>query len=90
LAGNDVAKERQCADGSQKAASPSRLRLPLVTLKDVQRELARVYRAMKADQMELGKGRSLVYALAQLSRSIEGSDLEARMALLAAQLASKP
>jgi len=90
VAGNDNIKEHQQADPAGKPAGPSRLRLPLKDLRDVQRELARVYRAMKADQMPLVKGRTLVYALSMLSRSIEGSELERRVVMLEQQLGDRP
>jgi hypothetical protein len=48
-------------------------------LQDVRREYARLYRSMKADEIECGKGKSLAYVLGLLARAIEGGELEKRI-----------
>jgi len=62
--------------------APKRLRLPLATVKDVQRELARVYRLFRAEAISESRAKSLAYVLSLLGRLIEGGDLERRIAEL--------
>lgn len=57
-------------------------RLPLKTAQHVRAELARVYRAMKAGQMDPALGTKLTYVLATLGRMIEVGDLEQRLEIL--------
>lgn len=54
----------------------------LRTAADVRVELSRLYRAIEADQIEVNKGRCLVYVLATLSSHIKATDLEARLEAL--------
>lgn len=61
---------------------PRRMRLPLSTASDVRRELARVYRGMKAGQIDPATGTKLGYLLNLLRQSIETSDIEARIQAL--------
>lgn len=57
-------------------------RLPLKTAQHVRGELARVYRAMKAGEMDPSLGTKLTYVLATLGRMIEVGDLEQRIEAL--------
>lgn len=57
-------------------------RLPLKTAQQVRAELARVYRAMKAGQIDPSLGTKLTYVLATLGRMIEVGDLEKRLEIL--------
>jgi hypothetical protein len=68
-----------------KAATPPRLRLKLVNVGDVRRELARVYRAAKTGVIPVADASRLANILFILSRIIEGSDLEHRVELLESQ-----
>ncbi|HCN70863.1 MAG TPA: hypothetical protein DIS96_03780 [Pusillimonas sp.] len=61
-----------------------RLRIPLNTANDVQRELARLYRQMKSGQIQTQDGSRLAYVLNLLRQSIETGDLEARIQALEA------
>jgi hypothetical protein len=54
----------------------SRIRFALDTLPGVIKETCRVYREMRADQLDHGKGRSLVWVLAQLRAALETQALE--------------
>jgi hypothetical protein len=63
---------------------PRRLRLPLSTALDVRRELARLYRGMKAGQIAPGDGTKLAYVLNILRQTIEASDIEQRLEALEA------
>lgn len=56
-----------------------RLRLPLGKIDDVARELARLYRAARAGEMETSDASRLANILQILSRVLEGSDLEKRI-----------
>lgn len=63
--------------------TPSRdRRLPLKTAQHVRSELARVYRAMKAGEMDPALGTKLTYVLSILGRMIEVGDLEQRLEAL--------
>jgi hypothetical protein len=61
---------------------PRRLRLPLSTARDVRRELARLYRSMKAGQVQPADGTKLAYVLNILRQTIEASDIEQRISAL--------
>ncbi|TAN27438.1 MAG: hypothetical protein EPN31_12140 [Castellaniella sp.] len=58
------------------------MRLPLTTAVDVRRELARLYRGMKAAQIQTADGTKLAYVLNILRQTIEASDIEQRIATL--------
>ena len=64
---------------------PPRLRLPLRTADDVQKELARLYRSMKAGGIAPADGTKLAYVLNLLRQAIETGQLEARLAALEAE-----
>jgi hypothetical protein len=57
-----------------------------MAVSDVRREFARLYRSMKADEIDCGKGRSLAYVLGLLARAIEGGELEERIDALEARV----
>lgn len=61
-----------------------RLRLPLRTADDVQRELARLYKQMKAGEIAPADGTKLAYVLNLLRQAIETGQLEARIDALEA------
>lgn len=56
----------------------------LKTAEDVRVALAKIYRGLESDQIEVGKGRALVYVLATLSSVIRDSDIERRLDALEA------
>lgn len=62
-----------------KQATPPRLRLPLATVGDVRRELARLYREGKAGQRDIQDVSRLANVLQILNRAIEGSEFEQRL-----------
>lgn len=62
--------------------TPRRLRIPLRTAREVQRELARLYRQMKGGEIATQDGSRLAYVLNLLRQSIEASDLESRIEAL--------
>ena len=57
-------------------SKPSRIRYSLDTLQGVIKETCKVYREMRADEMDHAKGRSLVWVLAQLRAALETQTLE--------------
>jgi len=63
---------------------PKRLRLPLATVEDVRRELARLYREGKAGLRDVSDVSKLANVLQILGRMIATSDLEARIEALEA------
>lgn len=60
-------------------AKPTRRRR-LQNVRDAKKEMARVYDAMKHDEMPLDKGKSLVYALGQYVALIRDCEFESRIA----------
>ncbi|MDO9597261.1 MAG: hypothetical protein Q7J47_06025 [Azoarcus sp.] len=65
---------------------PARVRVPLRTINEVQRELARLYREMRTGRIGAQDGSRLANVLSILSRVIAGSDLEARIAEIEEQM----
>lgn len=63
---------------------PPRLRLPLATIKDVRRELARLYREGKTGARDVSDVSRLANVLQVLSRCIEASEFESRLEKLEA------
>lgn len=59
--------------------TPPRLRLPLSTVQDVRRELARLYREGKSGQRNVVDVSRLANVLQILCRCIEGSEFERRL-----------
>lgn len=74
-------KTKDRAEPSDKTAPP-RLRLKLVTAEDVRRELARLYREARSNQLEVSDASRLANVLQILARCIETGDLERRLQLL--------
>lgn len=66
------------------SAAPPRLRLKLSSAEDICRELARLYRAARAGQVEVQDASRLANILQILARVLETSDLEARIEALEA------
>lgn len=64
--------------------TPRRLRLPLATLEDTRRELARVYRAVKTGAIASDEGTRRTYILVSLGKLIEAAEFERRIAALEA------
>ncbi len=60
-------------------AVPARLRTRLLTIGDVKKELARLYREARAGQVDSQAASRLANMLSILGRLIEGSDLERRL-----------
>ncbi len=65
-----------------KTVAPPRLRLKLSTADDVRRELARIYREARSNQLDVAVVSRLANVLMILNRCIETSDLEARLIAL--------
>lgn len=85
MAKNDDEGELVTVDGVEVIEAPRpRLRIPLNTANDVQQELARLYRQMKAGQIPTQDGSRLAYVLNLLRQSIETGDLETRIQALEA------
>lgn len=63
-------------------ARQPRLRLPLATMADVRRELARLYRETRAGRVEVSDGSRMANMLQILAKVIEGSELEKRVQAL--------
>jgi hypothetical protein len=66
-------------DGSTLSVLPTPRSIPLKTLDDVRREMAKVYRDMRKAKIEMGDGTKLVYVLSQLGKVIELSEVSARL-----------
>ncbi len=67
------------ANAGEAAGRPSRLRLKLKTIDDVQAELARLYREGKARTRDVAEVSKLANVLGILARSIVDNDIEARL-----------
>lgn len=74
--------------GAKPDPSPSRLRLPLTTVEDIRRELARLYREAKSGRRDVGDASRLAHMLGLLGRMVEGAELERRIAALEAAAAA--
>ena len=62
--------------GTPSDSNRSKLRHPLGTLAGVIAETTKVYREMRDDKLDHGKGRSLVWVLSQLRAMVETQALE--------------
>jgi len=86
MAEKDDAGELVVVDGVEVLEAPTpRLRIPLRTVDDVSRELARLYRQMKAGQIATADGTKLAYVLNLLRQAIETGQLEQRIEALEQQ-----
>lgn len=74
------------ADGVEviRPLEPGKSRVSLLTLADVRRELATLYRATKAGKVATQDATRMAYLLATLAKVIEQSAIEARIAALEA------
>lgn len=80
MAEKDDAGELISVDGVEVLEAPiPRLRIPLRTAGDVQRELARLYRQMKSGQIAPSDGTKMAYVLNLLRQAIETGDIETRL-----------
>ena len=78
--GTSAQSQREKA--GKQPVKPPRLRLPLATVKEVSRELARVYRSAKAGHLHVTDASRLANMLAIQGRLIEGSEVAARVEAL--------
>jgi hypothetical protein len=62
--------------GSDVDAKPNPIRFALDTLPGVIKEICAVYRLMRRDELDHGKGRSLVWVLSMLRAALETQALE--------------
>lgn len=65
--------------------TPLRRRIPLRTLRDVRKEMARVYTECRRGGLNIADGSKLTYMLSQLGKVIADHELEARIAALEAR-----
>ena len=63
-------------EASEQDGRRSLIRHPLTSLSGLIAEAARVYRAMRDNKIEHGKGRSLVWVLSQMRAMVETQALE--------------
>jgi hypothetical protein len=63
-------------EASEQDIKRSLVRNPLTTLSGLIAEAARVYRAMRDNKLDHGKGRSLVWVLSQMRAMVETQALE--------------
>ena len=59
--------------------APRRDSIPLTTVGNVRSEMGKVYRLARAGNMPINDMTKFVYALREIGRIIESSDLEARL-----------
>ena len=69
-------------EDAESALQPTPLKIRLSSAEDVRMEMARVYREMRSNTLEMKKGSALVYVLGQIGRLIETGLLEKRIAQL--------
>ena len=69
-------------DGSTGKPDPTPREIKLKTADDVRLEMAKVYREMRGDRMDMADGTKLVYVLGQIGKAIELSEIEKRIELL--------
>lgn len=82
MAKKDSEETAVIVDGVDVLLPAPRLRIPLRSAGDVQRELARLYRQMKAGEIAPADGTKLAYVLNLLRAAIEAGDLEQRIQTL--------
>ena len=63
-------------------AKPKRYRAKLSSVRDVNREIQRVYRECRSGLLDVSDGSKLAHILSLIARIHETSDLEARLAAL--------
>lgn len=64
---------------------PPARRIPLKTLRDVRREMSRVYGECRRGTLDVADGSKLTYMLSQVGRVIADHELEVRIAALEAR-----
>jgi hypothetical protein len=69
-------------DGTTLRVLPTPPTIHLKVADDVRLEMARVYRDMRVNKIDMGDGTKLVYALSQIARVIEVADVQVRMEAL--------
>lgn len=79
---NTADNEPATIDGSTLRVLPTPQTIHLKTADDVRLEMAKLYRAMKAKDIETQEGTRLCYVLTQIGKMIELSDLEKRIDML--------
>ncbi|WP_218510612.1 hypothetical protein [Variovorax sp. dw_308] len=67
------------ASAGDRPKPPSRVRVRLITIDDVKREMARLYREARSKKVDTQDASRMANMLAILGRLIEGSDLEKRI-----------
>jgi hypothetical protein len=72
-------------EGSVVPILPVKTRTPLKSLHHVKNELARLYRSVKAGQLESSEGTKRAYILNTLGNVIEAAELERRLEVLERQ-----
>jgi hypothetical protein len=73
------AKMSLTIDGESGVADPTPSRVDLASAHDVRLEMARIYRSMKAKEIDSGEGAKLVWVLAQIGKMIEVHEIERRV-----------
>lgn len=81
MADNRRKKASATVDGTTLRVLPAP-RLNLNNLEALRREMSRVYRDMRTNQIETQDGTRLVYVLAEVAKMFERCELEARIAEL--------
>jgi hypothetical protein len=79
---NAVENEPATIDGSTLRVMPTPPTIHLKTADDVRLEMAKLYRAMKAKDIETQEGTRLCYVLSQIGKMIELADIEKRIDML--------
>ncbi|MDL2336269.1 MAG: hypothetical protein QFE16_00360 [Pseudomonadota bacterium] len=62
--------------------TPRRLRLPLASLEDVGREMARVYRSARSGEIAVSDATKLAFILSTLGKVLEAVQFESRLTAL--------
>jgi hypothetical protein len=78
-------KRPKTCDGSSPSGATPRVG-PLRSIADVQRELARVYRAARVGHLQMDQAKALTYILQVLANIVRDGALEARVAAVEEQL----
>lgn len=69
-------------DGETQSVIPTPPKIDLATALDVRREMAKVYREVRAKRVDPADGTKLVYILAQVGKMIELHEIESRLTAL--------
>jgi hypothetical protein len=80
----DTHREPETIDGAtlRLLPTPRRRKPQLTTLEGVRWEMARIYREMEARKRDSQEGSRLVYVLTQITRVLELTEIEGRLAAL--------